>query len=115
MRQLTVGEFLDAVDKNGYNWGRNRLWNKDDNSACIIGQALLNLGYTKEDLIIADTDNVAKPIGSRLNRAVSEIYAGDGLISYNDAYAMSYDDVRNYAHRKLDLIRDQVIEFEDGK
>lgn len=99
---LTVQEFLDALDKNGFPWNKGDFQAKGTNSSCAIGQVGRNLGL--------DPQNDYSAFWA-LQDAFSGLYEGDSIVGYNDGLAESYTDVVEYVHSKLDNLADKEVSF----
>ena len=109
MRHISVGECLDALDKNGYPWTQGSFY-RSDGSSCAMGQAFRNLGYEGEAINGALRDGV--------NKFTNHLSAISGqfrtIIGFNDNTAESYEDVVYFAHQTLDPYREVTIPFNDG-
>ncbi len=126
MRKITVGEYLDALDKNGFEW--TKAWFYFDGRSCAMGQALRNLGYAikgeGDDENSRYENKLGSDLGWELNVKLRWLFKDfnvngklnqpKSLIDYNDQNAEAYSDVVAYAHEQLDHVRDTVIELLRG-
>jgi hypothetical protein len=91
-RQLTVGDIIDAIEKNGYPQGFGHYVQKNEytgavESACALGQGMLNLGIGQRRI----TNALGGDIASR-------------IISLNDSHHLPLKEIakrirEQYAHR----------------
>jgi hypothetical protein len=107
---ITVAEFLDALEKNGYKHIRGSFVRETsklfglikEKGACALGQAALNLGVYPVSL---------RDALNKLN------YAGDNIIRYNDSYQniigiprlLSYDEIVGKAREMLSPYMEKKI------
>lgn len=102
---ITIGDFLRALEKNGYKHIRGSYVIERRSSrfgviptteyeACAIGQAALNLNVN------------AVALGQAINRYD---YAGDHIIRYNDDNRLPYDGIVAKAKEILEPYRDRRI------
>jgi len=92
-KKVTVAEVLEAIEKNGYKHIRGQWWGTEWNdgpavitSACVMGQAALNLGVSNSDL------------ESKLNAAADGL--ASTMINYND------DELPSGRHRKYSELKE---------
>src|SRR5687768_17326538 len=89
--EITVGEFLDALRKNGYKWIKGDFINRDG-ASCAMGQAMRNLNLNPRDENLGF--NISRILRSKCNMPYGIIYANDNM-------ATSYEDVVEYAEKYL--------------
>lgn len=102
---LTVGEFLDALDKNGYSWAKNTFWDEADRS-CAIGQAARNLGWE-----VGEPEQHVWVLSNKIREVYDPHFIHGSLVSKNDNPHTTYEEVVKFAHSKLDDFRDNVIDL----
>lgn len=94
LREITVQEFIDALEKNGFAWAKGSFLN-DDGSSCAIGQAARNLGYGIEDE--RTFGSACLDIQRTINR-LQDLSITPSLTTYNDdPDTKKYEDVVAYA------------------
>jgi hypothetical protein len=106
LHMITVSEFLDALDKNGYPWTTEHFY-RGDGASCAMGQVGRNLGFDPNTSVF---QNKMFLLADKLWDVVD---AGESIdiIGYNDDEAQSYQDVVEYAHEALDAYKDKEIIF----
>lgn len=106
-KSLTIGEFLDALEKNGYPWTTGEFENADG-ASCAVGQAFRNLGYKffKDN---GNYDNDSDEDAWAFNRAVKEL-TGIGIIYINDS-SSSWEESLSTIKDMLEPYKNVVISY----
>ena len=113
-KTIKISDVIAAAEKNGFRWIRT--WQHTHlvrneqgyyisviDSACVLGQAAINLGAT--NMSVLDALN-------GLEKYKDDMGIGDRIIQYNDETAKSYKGALSYLKRILTKYGDKEIEVD---
>jgi hypothetical protein len=102
-KEVTVNEVIEAIKKNGYEWGgHNSKRSRGYGAYCVLEQAALNLGLTARHW--SRLAHALGELGSEQNQSF-----GVAIFYYNDYSAKSYDDAAKYSEKLLRKHGDKTI------
>lgn len=134
MKKITVGQFLDAIEKDGYTQAfttlvggieANNVTRSFKGSACAVGQGLLNIWndefndenhpnfssvalpfYTQNEYRFVE--RVICPVGDPVYSQVFDYFVGY-ITHLNDAHALPLVEIVKYARHDLKLDLDNIL------
>lgn len=98
MTKITIAEFIELLEKNGYPWTKFYTKNVFGES-CALGQVARNLGFENKN----DIDYVVRSLDNSIHNMT-----GYSIIIYNDTQAKSYEEVVKFAKRILTNLNKEI-------